>query len=307
MQRFKNILLVFDQNKETLRRAVALAKNNRAELTVVDVVEGLPSHTPPLDTVMPPQELQTLVVNERRKQLKKFVEPFRKQRVCVNTDVLVGKPFQEIIREVVHRKRDLVIMTAEGKAGLKQRLFGSTSMHLMRKCPCPVWVMKPTRRKRYARILAAVDPDSSNEEQTLLDIKIMDLATSLTQMEKSELHIVHAWTLFGVELLRKRISKRELDEWVRGERKKHEVLIDELLQGYSLHDPSPQTHLVKGQAGMVISAVAERVGADLLVMGTVCRTGVAGFFIGNTAEQVLQQVECSVLTVKPERFITPIK
>jgi len=307
MKRFKNVLLVFDQNKETLRRAVALAKNNRAELTVVDVIEGLPVHKPTLVTVMPPQDLQTLVVNERREQLKKSIEPFRKKQVRVATDVLVGKPFLEIIREVVGKKRDLVIMTAEGKTGLKQRLFGSTSMHLMRKCPCPVWVMKPTRRKRYARILAAVDPDSSDEERTLLNIKIMDLATSLAQMERSELHIVHAWTLFGVELLRKRISKRELDEWVRGEREKHEVLIDELLQGYSPQDPGHQTHLVKGQAGMVIPAVAERVGADLLVMGTVCRTGVAGFFIGNTAEQVLQQVECSVLTVKPDRFITPIE
>ena len=56
-----------------------------------------------------------------------------------------------------------------------------------------------------------------------------------------------------------------------------------------------------------VLAVAEHVGADLLVMGTVCRTGVSGFFMGNTAEQVLQQVECSVLTVKPDRFITPVE
>ncbi len=47
--------------------------------------------------------------------------------------------------------------------------------------------------------------------------------------------------------------------------------------------------------------------ADLLVMGTVCRTGVPGFFIGNTAEDVLQQVDCSVLAVKPKGFVTPVK
>ena len=34
---------------------------------------------------------------------------------------------------------------------------------------------------------------------------------------------------------------------------------------------------------------------------------IAPFFIGNTAERVLQQVECSVLTVKPDRFITPVR
>jgi nucleotide-binding universal stress UspA family protein len=45
---------------------------------------------------------------------------------------------------------------------------------------------------------------------------------------------------------------------------------------------------------------------DLLVMGTVCRTGISGFLIGNTAEEVLNQIDCSVLTVKPEGFVTPV-
>jgi len=40
-------------------------------------------------------------------------------------------------------------------------------------------------------------------------------------------------------------------------------------------------------------------------MGTVCRTGIAGFLIGNTAENVLNDVDCSVLTVKPEGFASP--
>ena len=45
---------------------------------------------------------------------------------------------------------------------------------------------------------------------------------------------------------------------------------------------------------------------DLLVMGTVCRTGLAGFIIGNTAEEVLSALNCSVLTVKPEGFVSPV-
>jgi nucleotide-binding universal stress UspA family protein len=41
-------------------------------------------------------------------------------------------------------------------------------------------------------------------------------------------------------------------------------------------------------------------------MGTVCRAGVPGLFIGNTAEKVLRHVSCSVLTVKPEGFVSPV-
>jgi len=42
-------------------------------------------------------------------------------------------------------------------------------------------------------------------------------------------------------------------------------------------------------------------------MGTLSRTGISGLLIGNTAEKVLRQVDCSVLIVKPDGFITPVK
>jgi nucleotide-binding universal stress UspA family protein len=65
--------------------------------------------------------------------------------------------------------------------------------------------------------------------------------------------------------------------------------------------------LLKGDAEALIPALAKRKGVELIVMGTVCRTGIAGFIIGNTAENILQQVDCSVLTVKPEGFVSPVK
>ena len=42
-------------------------------------------------------------------------------------------------------------------------------------------------------------------------------------------------------------------------------------------------------------------------MGTFCRTGVRRFFIGNTAEGVLERVDCSLLTVKPDGLVSPIQ
>ena len=65
-------------------------------------------------------------------------------------------------------------------------------------------------------------------------------------------------------------------------------------------------HLVKGPAHKEIPIVAKQIEADLVVMGTVARTGVPGFIMGNTAETILNQVECSVLAIKPAGFITPI-
>ena len=68
----------------------------------------------------------------------------------------------------------------------------------------------------------------------------------------------------------------------------------------------PQTHLVKGRARKEIPELAKRIEADLVVMGTVGRTGVPGFIVGNTAEMILAQIDCSVLAIKPPGFVTPV-
>lgn len=71
-------------------------------------------------------------------------------------------------------------------------------------------------------------------------------------------------------------------------------------------DTKPRLHLIEGDPVERIPELVMEQGIDLLVMGTVCRTGIAGFLIGNTAEEVLNRIDCSVLTVKPEGFITPV-
>jgi nucleotide-binding universal stress UspA family protein len=189
-------------------------------------------------------------------------------------------------------------------------LFGSTAMHLMRKCPCPVWVVKKGENERYDRIIAAVDPDPSDEQRNQLNFKIMDLATSLAKLEQSELLVVHAWSLYGETILRGgvgRMDREKIDKLVREAEAEHEEGLNNLLEKYDLQGLNHQVHLIKGTAGIVIPDVAEKERADLIVMGTLSRSGVAGFLIGNTAEKILQKVDCSVLALKPDGFATPVK
>ena len=65
-------------------------------------------------------------------------------------------------------------------------------------------------------------------------------------------------------------------------------------------------HLLKGHARDVIPKFAAKQRVELIVMGTVGRTGIPGVIIGNTAEAILNQVECSVIAVKPPGFETPV-
>jgi nucleotide-binding universal stress UspA family protein len=314
MKRFKNILLVcnFDAKQHmAVERAVSLARQNEARLTVFTVLKELPADARMAITSMPPQELLELVINDRQEKVDALAADMGRQGVDARTRVVTGTPFLEIVRQVLRDKHDLVILAAEGKGGLKERLFGSTSMHLMRKCPCPVWVVKPAKRTKYKRILAAVDTasDFPDRERESLNPLIMQLASSLARMDGSELHLVQVWTVFaeGYLEVRGQTDKNSISKLRKDTKRQYTRKLDSLLAGVDLRGLVVHKHLPRSDnTSRVIVKLAKSKKIDLLVMGSVCRSGLAGFFIGNTAEKVLSEVNCSVLTVKPEGFVTPV-
>jgi nucleotide-binding universal stress UspA family protein len=200
------------------------------------------------------------------------------------------------------------MMSAGGNVGLKAKFFGSTALHLMRKCPCPVWVVKPVQDKTFAGILTAVDPDPSDKSKHALNVRIMDLATSLAQQEQSKLHVVHIWSPWREHFLRyAKMSARQVDQVTQELLTQRRKELDELVGGYSLEDLDSHVHFLLDEPGLAIPELAAGQHIELIVMGTVCRTGLPGLFIGSTAENVLSQVDCSVLAVKPEGFESPVK
>ncbi|MGB5281366.1 MAG: universal stress protein, partial [Arenicellales bacterium] len=74
----------------------------------------------------------------------------------------------------------------------------------------------------------------------------------------------------------------------------------------SLDYISPKIHFIKGHPRIDVPKFADKINAGLVVMGTVARTGLPGLFMGNTAESILNQLDCSVLAVKPQGFVTPV-
>ena len=316
MKRFKKILLVCDresEHDELLARAVSLAKSNGARITLIDPVSSEPGELSAIFAALPGahgQEVGQELLNFHRARLSAIGATVTAQGVEVRTLVPQGVVFLEIIREVLRSGHDLVMKGAEGDRAGWPQLFGSTDLHLLRKCPCPVWIMKKGMAPGYARVLAAVDPDPVDEEKSALDRLILDLATSLSKMDDSELHVVHAWRLVGEDSFRYsaflRASEAEIERLLEEEEGRHRSRLDTVLEGYPIADRGKRVHLLKGEAGSLIPELARNTRGDLIVMGTVGRTGISGFFIGNTAEAILGQVNCSVLAVKPPGFQTPV-
>jgi len=323
MRRFKNILCVVE-SENTCRRAIersaSLAMNNQARVTVATVIERIPEGVRLPEDGPTAGDLQAGSRDATGQWLESLIEPYHAQ-IEISSRVLVGTSFLEIIREVLRNDYDLVIKCPESQDWMDQ-FFAGDDMHLLRKCPRPVWLVKPEAHESYQRILAAVDVDDNYPEEELqtrqaLNSLILEMAGALAVSEFAELHVAHAWKAIGESAMRHgafiRQPEEKVDAYVEQERQHHAQLLENLMHEVrgklgvdAMNYVKPELHLLKGTALKEIPALAKRLDVDCIVMGTVARTGIRGFVMGNTAETILRQIDCSVLAIKPPGFVTPI-
>ena len=308
MKRFKNILYFADgalEKNHALERSLQLARSNGARLTVIDVLEKIRSSSE-VERVFG-ADLNQILRDRRQQDLDELVETCGHADMPIHTQVVTGIAFVQVIRTVLVNGHDLLIKAAKPPRGLSERVLGSTDMHLLRKCPCPVWIDRPNAAFPYASVLAAVELEAEQGESC--DRMIMDLASSLAQRESARLDVVHAWEMEGESLLRdagSRVSRTEFEHLREITRNKHKKVFGELLADYAMNADDEQVHLIKGEAASTIRSLSRELASDLVVMGSIGRTGIPGLIIGNTAEEVMQNIDASILAVKPADFISPV-
>lgn len=311
MDRFKKILLVLNPESEelgALGRAVALARQNQAKLDVVVLPEHLPLEELPFGTrqvlgLLDREELQSMVAHRQRKLVEDGLAALSARDLDVGVSVEWSQtPFLTVIRKVLRGGHDLVIKTAEHVFGPAAAVFHPTDRHLLRKCPCPIWMIRPERHAAYKRILAAVNSFPRDEINADLNRRILDLACSQAARDDAEVHVVHAYRIPNQALLP---SATNVEKYRSAVAHLHRDRLDELLAGFPIL--REHVHLGEGWAGDVIPSVARREQVDIIVMGTLARVGIPGLFIGNTAERTLDQVDCDILAIKPKGFVTPVR
>jgi len=307
MIRFQNILCYVGKTitrTPAVARAADVARANDARLTLVDV---LPENESGPWIVVPGQaDLGELLAHQRRGELEELaagLEGVRAEAVQRR-----GKPFMEITLQVLEGEHDLVIKTAQGPGNQTGGLFGTTAQHLFRKCPCPVWVVRPEDDGAPRRVLASIDPEGIGSEGEALSRSVLEMAASLARGNGASLDVLsavwlpHASMLGGVKGgLRRQELELELERSSELVRQKLEALV----ASAGIEAMTPRIHTVPGRPVRVVLYAARE--ADVTVMGTLSRSGVAGALIGNTAEQVLQGTSASVLAVKPPGFASPIR
>lgn len=324
MKRFTKILCVVEpdsSSKDALIHAATIANDNQAELTIATVVKKPKFASKILKSA---SEMEKLL--DQTAALKRSAVASWCAEVCPNLnstiEVFTGIKFIQVIQQVLVNNYDLVIKNAD-TYDWKDRLFVSEDMHLLRKCPCPVLILKPGADSPFRSVLATVDvmEDPSDKEeyqvQQQLNSQVLQYASLFALTELTEFHVGSVWEAFGEEFLRysafSDMKEGAVDQYVEEARaecaSKLAALVDEmksLIGADAFNYLKPKTHIEKGVPEKEIPEMTQKYAIDLVVMGTVARTGIPGFIIGNTAESILGQLQCSVLAVKPQGFISPV-
>lgn len=302
-----------------LNRFIKIAECAGARITLGMVVKSARSQVLCTRDSLDLDEIERLLVEDRRRQLDEAAKSVSNTKVEVATRVFIGDPIDTVIRAVQNDDFDLLAKLPTPTRGLRQQLFGGTDMRLMRACPCPVLVGRLKPEGYTGSAVVAVHYDEGDETKTSLNLAILDsvalvLGDEFRMLDK--VYIVHAWSLYGESLLasgRGKIPPERLEKAKREEEARRRQWLEDLVGGFrrtldeataaSFH---PQLSLLNGDPAEVIPQTVKELDADVLAMGTVARSGLGGMLIGNTAEAILNRVECSVVTLKPEGFVSPV-
>ena len=142
----------------------------------------------------------------------------------------------------------------------------------MRKCPCPVWIVKAGSEQRFHRILAAIDPKPAAGSHDPINDEILELATSLADSDDSELHVVNVWPGWTESTI-PQSGEAELREYEKVKRELDALqkrMISSVISKFQQKEQIDQVHLLKGHPADSIARLAEDLKIELLVMGTVC-------------------------------------
>ena len=312
MQRLKHILYFADGEfgpTRAFRRAVALAEHHGARLTLMDVT---------LESGFSAELVQQFGLGDDVQQSE--------QRYAALSDlakdwvhsqpprlrVTIGTPFIEVIRAVLRDNHDLVLKPARGLTG--RALFASNDMHLLRKCPCPVWVDREPPQSETLdapsgcqRVLVSVD--AMQYAATALNRRLLETAIAVKEHYQAELDIAHVCQLrFGGHDndSTSQASDPQIAAASAYLEQQHSDALRALVADDRTHFSDANLRLLRGEPASQVLACAEALNSDLLVLGTLSRPREPGLFIGTTAEDILQGAQTSVLAIKPDGFVTPV-
>ncbi|HSN72986.1 MAG TPA: universal stress protein [Steroidobacteraceae bacterium] len=213
------------------------------------------------------------MIERNRNWLDELAKPITERGVPVSLGIEWDRDWREaIVRAARERRPDLVIKSTFKHSMTSRTLFKTSDRLLLRNCGCPVLLVKSATPWTKRKVLGCLEPMPKDVGHGELNEAVMRETRALADRFGFQPHYV-----LGADTTEDLPTAREMAE----------------VAGV----PRAQVHVGTGAAADVIVGAADRLGVDVIVIGTIARRGAAGLMIGNTAERILDRVEVDVLAV----------
>lgn len=282
---------------EALKQADAWAKSYDALLVVCHV---LPTVLP-LDPMFPQahvldldrlQELREKAGAAVLEQIERVTERTSREVELVLDE---GAPYAAIVRQSEERAIDLIVVGASGLNALERILLGSTAARVARYAHCPVLVARSGNP--VGQVLAATDFSDRAQPAVLA-------GAEEARRRGTRLAVLHAidsgFALPTDTMTDEPDSMPELE--TTAALRESESKLREFLKARHL---DADVMVVEAPVVDAIVRAAHDLPAELVVVGTVGRTGLARVTLGNVAESVVKHAPCSTLVVRVSRHARP--
>ena len=288
MSTIRNVLAASDfseQSQVAIRRAALICQEHGAKLELLHVIEALPSPEP-----IPPDQLK----EETKRQLQAESGVAVSLGVDCDCQVETGENVVSIMQSAQKMTADLIVVGAHGHHSLRDNFLGTTAEKLVRKAASAVLVVKQPSQSAYRRVLVPTD-FSEASRQALVAANILAPGAGID--------LLHVYGFWGEEQLSMAHASEEALERYR---QRTEIWANMSMvkwrQGINLSGHHVEEHLRKGSATSGIALFAAERGSDLVVMGTLERSGHPNVLLDSVTENALRTVPCDILAVKSGEF-----
>lgn len=264
------LLVVYDPTREeqpALERAGIIAEEIGAALHLFACIHGDVSGADRESTEV------TRLLAEQQAMLDERLAPLSAKGVATSSEVEWDKDwYHAVVRAAARNHADMVFKSSFKHSASQRKLTSTSDWTVIRECLCPVLLVKHSERPDVFRILAGIDISAKAESYEKLNQHILEFSRGLVESERAEVHVVNAFPDFRVKPERK-----------------------ELMEVTGIE--SDQIHIKLGAPDKVIVDVAKQLDANLVIVGNSHRSGIAAMMHGNTAEKILDKLDCNVLAM----------
>lgn len=304
---FKNIFVVLNPEIEKqygLARAVRLVKEQKhpepVKITTFLPVYDLSYEMSAMLSSEEREEMHETIIQQRQASIRYYLDKYADPMIEFNSIVVWNSNEADAITEEINKNDyDLVVKYTKEEESFTSLIFTPMDWQLLRKCPKPILMVRDGDWKHQRRILVAVNVSGDEEHHETFNKELVSIGMTLAEnYDRGNIHLVSAYppAPLNVAIDLPEFNAGEYSNSIRGQ---HLINMKALRQQFGIDED--HTHVIEGFPEEVIPNVAEELGAELVILGTIGRTGLSAAFLGNTAEHVINKLNCNLLAIKPSK------